>query len=447
MSETAHREIETYTEPEPADPAESVAPAAESADAIEAPLPPDSAAVRPVPRISIQAFCDSPDLAAVIENAVGDRRMARAHVKVHMGGIPAATEFYGSAPTPNLVIVESHLEGDALIGELERLAQVCDPGSKVIVVGHANDIHLYRDLVRRGVSEYLVAPLAPITVIGAISDLYVDPGADPLGRSIAFVGGKGGVGSSMVAHNVAWAIARGYESDVVLADLDVAFGTAGLDFNQDPTQGIAEAIHSPERVDDNFLDRLLARCSDHLNLLAAPATLDRTCDFGEGAFEQVIDVAQAGVPAVILDLPHVWTAWMRKTIVAADEVVLTVEPDLANLRNAKNLVDLLRQQRPNDAPPRLVFNKVGIAKRPEIKVSDFAEALELEPVVVIPYDAQLFGTAANNGQMIAETDPRNPIAQSFDTIAQLVTGRVEMHRNKPGGLASIVARMRGKKSA
>ena len=318
-----------------------------------------------MPRISIQAFCESPDVAAVIEAAAGDRRMARAHVKVHTGGLDAAAEFYQAAATPNLIIVESKLQRDRLEAELDRLAEVCDPGTKVVVIGHTNDVELYRGLIQRGVSEYLVAPIDMMGIIRAISDLYVERSAQPLGRTIAFVGGKGGVGSSTVAHNVGWAIARTFDSDVVIADLDLAFGTAGLDFNQDPTQGIAEAVNAPDRLDDNFLDRLLAKASDHLSLLAAPATLDRTYDFGETAFEQVIDVAQAGVPGVILDLPHLWTAWMRKTLMSADEIVLTVEPDLANLRNAKNLIDA--PDAPERCMPRLVINKVGVAKRPEIR--------------------------------------------------------------------------------
>jgi pilus assembly protein CpaE len=403
--------------------------------------------VRPVPRISIQAFCESPDLAATIETAAKDRRMSRAHVKVQSGGLAAASEFYQGAATPNLIIVESKLPRDRLDIELDRLAQVCDAGTKVVVIGHVNDVSLYRELTRRGISEYLVAPVDLMRIIKTIGDLYAERATQPLGRTIAFVGGKGGVGSSMVAHNVAWAIARNFQSDAIVADLDVAFGTAGLDFNQDPTQGIADAVHAPDRVDDTFLERLLARCTDHLSLLAAPATLDRTCDFDEGAFAPVIDIALAGVPAVVLDLPHVWTAWMRKTLLAADEIVLTVEPDLANLRNAKNLVDLLRQARKNDSPPRLVINKSGIAKRPEIKADDFAAALNLTPIAVIPFDAQLFGTAANNGQMIAETDPKSPIAESFDLIARVVTGRQEVKRQNKSALAPLLGWLRGKKSA
>jgi pilus assembly protein CpaE len=403
-----------------------------------------SAEVRPIPRISIQAFCDTPELTAAIEAAAKDRRMARAHVKVQAGGITAAAEFYQAAATPNLIIVEARLPRDKLEAELDRLSEVCDAGTKVVVIGHVNDVELYRGLTQRGVSEYLVAPVGLMGIIKTVADLYIDRSTQPLGRTIAFVGAKGGVGSSMVAHNVAWSIARNFENDVVVADFDLAFGTAGLDFNQDPAQGIAEAVNAPDRLDDNFLDRLLARCSDHLSLLAAPATLDRTYDFAESAFEHMIDVAQAGVPAVILDLPHSWNAWVKKTLLAADEVVITAEPDLANLRNAKNLVDLLKTGRSNDHPPRLVINKQGLAKRPEIKMDDFAAALGLSPIAVIPFDAQLFGTAANNGQMIAETDSKSPAAGSFDVIARMVTGRAEVKRQKRGGLAPLLARLRGK---
>lgn len=416
----------------------------ENAGSTAAAEPATPGEVRPVPRISVQAFCESPDLAETIESVAADRRMARAHVKVHTGGLLAAAEFYRESATPNLIIVESSLARDRLDAELERLAEVCDAGTKVIVVGHVNDVELYRELIRRGISEYLVAPVDPLVVIAAIGDIYVDRSAAPLGRSIAFIGAKGGVGSSMVSHNVAWSIARNLESDVVVADLDLAFGTAGLDFNQDPAQGIAEAINAPDRLDDVFLDRLLARCSDHLSLLAAPAMLDRTYDFGEADFAQVIDVAQAGVPAVVLDLPHAWTAWVRRTLMSADEVVLTAEPDLGNLRNAKNIVDLLRQNRRNDLPPRLVINKAGMTKRPEITVDDFAEALNLVPDAIIPCEPHLFGTAANNGQMVAETDPKSPVVESFNTIARIVTGRAEVKRTKRGGLAPFLSRLRGK---
>ena len=240
--------------------------------------------IAPAPRVSVQAFCETPETADAIQNAAGDRRLAKTHVKVHMGGMPAATEAYRSSPTPNVIILETDGRGD-ILGGLDHLATVCDSGTRVIVVGNLNDVHLYRELIKRGVSEYLIAPLTPLDVVRSICGLYTAPEAKAVGRVIAVVGAKGGVGASTISHNVAWAIARDLALDSVVADLDLAFGTAGLDYNQDPPQGIAEAVFAPDRVDTAFVDRLLSKCTDHLSLLAAPATLDRVYDFGADAFE------------------------------------------------------------------------------------------------------------------------------------------------------------------
>ena len=308
------------------------------------------------------------EIAATIETAAADRRMSRAHVKVLMGGVQAAIDFYQSAPTPNLIVLESQERGDQLLGQLDQLAPVCDAGTKVVVIGHVNDVLLYRDLMRRGVSEYMVSPIDIFDVMRTIGEIYHDPEAEPLGRTTAFIGAKGGSGASTIAHNVSWSISNVFRSNVVVADMDLAFGTAGLDFNQDPPQGIAEAVNSPERLDDVFLDRLLSKCTDQLSLLAAPSTLDRSYDFSEEAFDGVIEVTRQGVPSVILDMPHVWSSWVRHVLLTVDDVVVVAEPDLANLRNAKNLIDTLAHSRPNDAPAKLVINKVGMPKRPEIKL-------------------------------------------------------------------------------
>jgi len=389
---------------------------------------------RPVPRITIQAFCDTPEVAGTIETAAMDRRMARAHVKVHTGGIGAAGEFYRTAPTPNLILVETRLPFDELVVSLDSLAEVCDAGTKVMVIGHSNDVQLYRELLKRGVSEYLVAPVSVMTVITAISGIYREAGTEKLGQVYAFIGAKGGVGSSTVAHNVAWTMARLFGSDVILADLDLAFGTAGLDFNLDPSQGIADAVFGADRLDEVLLDRLLAKCEDHLSLLAAPAALDKAYDFGEEAFDQVLEIVQSNVPTVVLDVPHIWSAWARKTLVAADQVVVTAAPDLANLRNAKSIVDFLRQARPNDTPPKLVLNQVGVPKRPEIKPEDFAAALQLTPIATIPFDPLLFGTASNNGQMIAEASAKTTVSDVFTDVAQIVSGRKELKKARRRGL-------------
>lgn len=399
-------------------------------------------ALRPIPRISIQAFCETESVAKPIERAAEDRRMAKAHLKVHRGGIETAIEFYQTAPTPNLIIIESAAERDVMLTQLGRLAQVCDPGTKVIVVGHCNDVWLYRELIRNGVSEYVVAPVSLADIVAVISNIFVDPDAEPLGRSLAFIGAKGGVGASTLAHNCAWSISTLFENDVVIADMDLPFGTANIDFDQDPTQGIAEAVFAPERIDEVYLDRLLAQCSEHLSLLAAPSSLDRAFDFAEDDFAQIVDIAQRSAPFVVLDVPHVWNAWTRATLSRADEIVIVATPELANLRNAKNLVDTLKRLRPNDQAPRIILNQVGMPKRPEIAVDDFCEPLGDEPLAVIPFDPALFGNAANNGRMLAEADPGNAVVQSISDVAHVLAGRAEVKAKKKSSLPSLLSKLK-----
>ena len=388
--------------------------------------------IAPVPRISIQAFCETAETAAAMQAAGEDRRMVKAHLKIQMGGIAAAAEAYRSSPTPNVVVIESESRHDELLAGLDELAQVCDAGTRVIVVGRANDILLYRELVRRGISDYVMSPISVLDVIRTVSALFGAPDAKPVGRTIAVVGAKGGVGASTIAHNIAFSISHDLALDAVVTDLDLAFGTAGLDFNQDPPQGIAEAVFSPDRIDTAFIDRLLAKCTDHLSLLAAPATLDRVYDFGADAFDSIFDSLRATVPCVVVDVPHQWTGWSKQTLISADDILIVAAPDLANLRNTKNLYDILKGARPNDRLPRYCLNQVGVPKRPEIKAADFAKALEDEPVAIIPFEPQVFGAAANNGQMIAEISAGHRTAETFRQLAQQLTGRTEPKKQRSG---------------
>lgn len=399
--------------------------------------------IAPAPRVSVQAFCETVETAAAVQSAGGDRRLGKAHLKVQMGGMTAAAEAYRNAPTPNVIVLETDGRGDILAG-LDHLATVCDPGTRVIVIGRINDVTLYRELVRRGVSDYLITPVSAIDIVRSVCGLFSTPEAKAVGRIIAVVGAKGGVGASTVAHNIAWAIARDLALDSVVADLDLAFGTAGLDYNQDPPQGIAEAVFSPDRVDTAFIDRLLSKCTDHLSLLAAPATLDRVYDFGTEAFDAIFDTLRGTVPCIVLDVPHQWSGWAKRALVNADDILIVAEPDLANLRNTKNLFDLLKAARPNDRIPLYCLNKTGIPKRPEISTKEFAKAMESEPVASIPFEPQTFGIAANNGQMIAEVSANHRAAEIFLQIAQRLTGRGEAKKSRSSLLAPLLDRLKSK---
>jgi len=267
-------------------------------------------------------------------------------------------------------------------------------------------------------------------VMESISNLYNNPDTDPVGHVFAFVGAKGGVGSSTICHNVGWTMSEILKTDVAIADLDLAFGTTGLDFNQDPVQGIAEALAAPERLDDQLLDRLMTKCSEHLSIFAAPVVIDRDYDISPEACDTVLDIVRQNVPLVAVDLPHGWSPWSKRVLLHADQVVITVVPDLANLRNAKNIVDLLRTSRKNDNKPLLIFNMANMPKRQEITLKEFEQALDAKVMAVIDYDPEAFSQASNNGQMLEEFNPKAKAVEKFHDIAMKITGRKEAKAEK-----------------
>ena len=271
----------------------------------------------------------------------------------------------------------------------------------------------------------------------AISALYVNPEKPFAGKVVSVIGAKGGVGASTVAHNIAWMIAERFQANTTMVDLDLSFGTGALDFNQEPQQTVAEALLAPDRVDEVFLDRLLMRQTERLMLFCAPASLEREFEIDPEAFETVIDRVRRSAPFVVLDMPHIWTPWVRQTLISSDEVVMVATPELASLRNAKNMIDRIKSARPHDAPPIVVLNMTGVAKRPEIPVKDFGDALGIEPSFVLPFDPQMFGMAANNGQMIGELSTATKTAASLEELAARLCGRQVAPKKK----SSIIERL------
>lgn len=393
-----------------------------------------------VPRISIEAFCDRETVAERLLLASRDRRLAKAAFRVETGGVAAARARLSGDVTPNLIVLDSARPPQALLQELESLAPLVDMHTKVIVIGAFNDIALYRELIRRGVSEYLVVPVEPLQIIDAIAALYVDPDRPFVGRLVAVAGVRGGVGSSTIAHNMAYALAERYALATTLVDLDLSFGTVSLDFNQDAAGGLAEALAAPERVDEVFLERLLVRQTDRLSLLPSPSDLSKAREFEPTACEAVLERLRRISPFVVADLPHLWSGWMRQTLLSASDVVLVATPDLASLRNCKQLVDLLRGARPHDPPPSIVLNQVGAPKRPEVTAKDFGETLNIEPAAVVPFDPAVFGAAANSGQMLFEVAPTAKPTLALEGLAARLSGRDAPVRLKRSLLASLLKR-------
>jgi len=371
-----------------------------------------------------------------------DWRMKRTNVKIYMGGLPAAIEFYHKENTPSLIIIESGMRGEELFNQLESLASVCDEGTKVVMIGAANDIRLYRQLMDKGLSDYLVPPLHPLNLIRSLGELYTDPDQPFIGRVVAFFGAKGGAGSSSMAHNTAWVLSEHLGQETALIDLDSSWGTTGLDFSYDNTSGLEEALGEPDRLDEMLMDRIMIRHTQKLSILPTSSSLNTKPVMDSSSYEAVVNAVRAISPISLLDMPHFWTDWTTNILTSVDDVVVTATPDLSGMRNAKNLIDFLKTQRPNDPEPILILNCVGMSPNTEISVKDFGAMVGQDPHVVIGWDPDSHFEATNEGKMLADIKTATQTVQGLEFLASRlragtfdITSKAEVAPTKKGLLS------------
>jgi len=370
-------------------------------------------------RCHVHVFTLAEQTTVAVSALRADPLMALSRVESFEGGLAAAIDHYAKNTSPDVIVVEDDGAAEALSQRLEALAAVVEPGRKVIVVGAVNDIGVYRRLIGLGVSDYLLSPADSESLRGSIQKAMQDPNAAHHARLVAFIGARGGVGSSTLAHNVAWAHAEATGRRTILADLDLAFGTAALAFNLDPRQAIAEVLVDPERLDAQLLERYISGESGALQILSTPGGLQHRVVPTVESIERLIGLARVSADLVIADLPHAWSDWAEDLLVAADDVIVTLVPDLANLRDARHIVETLTARRGESRKPKVIVNKSDFSKRSKLGVAEITSALQTQPIAAIPMDQKLFTDAMNDGKMLEQVAKSHKIAQQIRQLAAM----------------------------
>lgn len=376
----------------------------------------------PVPPIVIQTNWDRPESGAALAAFAADKRLARAEIAIERGGADGAMAAIESGVQPDLIIIDSDLAGAQLVESVDRLRGRLGSGARIIIAGAVNDIAVMRALNARGVT-YLMCPLRADELTQTVCGLYADVDC---ARVIAVLGARGGVGASTIAHNLAWTIAERLDAPTALVDLDIGFGSAAASFKLEPQGHVTDLFVAD--LGEDVLDRALTRAHDRLLIAAAPGAPTMGVALESAAVNAMIARVRRTSAFVILDVPHVWTSWVREVLIAADEVLLVASPDLASLRNTDNLMKLLRVQREARAEPAIALTMTGVPKRPEISLKDFTEAVCAGPAVTFAFEPDLYGEAEQSGQLVCVTSPKSKAAQAIEVLACGFTGRSVVER-------------------
>lgn len=321
------------------------------------------------------------------------------------------------------LIIDVGSRGLDVLSELDMLAEHCDVNARVVVLGTTNDIHFYREVIGRGVIEYLTHPVRMDVVRSVLFRKQNDAEA-VVGKVIAFMGAGAGDGSSTLALNAAYSIAVKTKKKAVLVDLDYQFGMVAKNLDLPSQYGIRDAFDHPERgIDTTLLERMAVNYNEFLDVVAAPNNLQFMPNIPADLVRDLILALRQKYDYVFLDIPHVWNHWVSAAMTSADHIVLVAQLWLKSVTHSARLLAMWRSLGINDANVSVIINRSGSKFKEAVNPKDFERVAGHKISFYVSNDIKTVVKAENDGATIMEqgnTALANQIGQLADDLLKCV---------------------------
>jgi pilus assembly protein CpaE len=328
---------------------------------------------------------------------------------------------------------------------MDTLAEVCDPHTRVIAIGLANDVGLYRALMRMGVSEYLVKPVAVEALTEALHRAERPQVAEPQrtkpARVMAVIGARGGVGATSLALSAAWSLAHDQQVSTVLLDLDMQFGAAALSLDLEPGRGLREILTNPERMDSLLIGSAMIHQSDRLRILGAEESLEDEIDIGPAGLQALLANLGETCEVVVVDTPRRADRLTRDVLARAEMAIVVTDLSLAGMRDTQRLLALLKTLRPQGGV-LVVANRVG-GVAGEVPQAEFERGVGAKLDIVVPADAKAAVAAAEQARPLVAAAKASPAAAELRRVAARFTGEPDAPAAEPQK-ASLLQRLMGR---
>jgi pilus assembly protein CpaE len=339
---------------------------------------------------------------------------------VSAGGVRKSVEIFQSSPSPKLLFID--LSGlDNPMHEIDALAEVCEPGTTVVAIGDQNDVGLYRTLTSAGITDYLVKPLSADVIdmaMDAAAEVPTSPDGEAAvnGKVLAFIGAHGGVGTTTLAVNTAYAIATEMGKQVAIVDLDLKFGSVSLALDVEPGRGLREALQHPERIDSLFVAGAAIGVSDRLYVLGSEEPLEDGVEFHSDALELLLTELRRSFDVVVLDIPRA-LAVQQQAALADATIAVVSDMSLLGVRDTLRLSGFAKRAY-TDGNVITVINRVGGDRKGEVPKGDFEKGIEGKIDVMVPEDKKTLAIASHAGKAIATVAKRSKVASAMRDIAK-----------------------------
>ncbi len=344
-----------------------------------------------LPSAGITVFSNDSDTLESAASLSDDWRFARVNVNAIKGDVETAITTFQSQNSTEIIIIQTDEIDDGFTERLGELSSYCDEGTAAIVIGPVNDVYLYRQLIEMGVSDYLVRPIMPDILKDVISKALIQRLGVSDSRLIAFVGAKGGVGTSSIAQICAWIAAENMDNKTLLLDAAGGWSPFSVGIGFDPSANLSEISRAVEGGNEDALERMFFEASDRLTILASGSDGMLDPSVSAPKFEAILDNLMVKSPVVMVDLSGAESSVKKVVLSRAHEIVMVTAPTVTSLRFCRSLMKEISDVRGGETEEvSLVVNQTGLAKSHEVSSSDITEALEFKPSASIPYVSSVF---------------------------------------------------------
>jgi pilus assembly protein CpaE len=254
--------------------------------------------------------------------------------------------------------------------------------------------------------------------------MYAAPDVARPTRLFAFVGARGGVGTTTLAVSTAWLLAHEFKLRTALIDLDLHFGNLALTLDLEPGRGLREALENPERTDSLLLASAMVTEGDKLPILATEEPLEEQLLFDAGAVAPLLSALSQDYDCIVVDLPRTFDSMARQVISLADATVVVTDLSLSALRDSVRIIDLAKALE-SRVKPLLVANQVGADHRGEIGRAEFERGVGGGVDHAVPFDVKAVTAAAHNGKAIPDAAGNSKAASELRKLAARLAGREE----------------------
>lgn len=343
---------------------------------------------------------------------------------------------------PDLIIFELDEDHDKTFAQIHNVIST-SPATEVFLTATRHDSDILLQAIRAGVKEFIPQPIEEDELRQAFRRCkdrnreLNSNGSEEGGKLINIIGGKGGVGTTTIAVNLASSLLdSNREHSVVLVDLNPQFGDVALFLDLAPTHTFGDLTKNISRLDPTFLMSVLTKHRSGLYVLPSANVIEEIGVLTAESAVKTLDLLKSTFDYVVIDSGHSLDDITIATLNMSSSVFVVTSLTLPVLRNTKRFLDIFSDLGHESDEIKVIVNRYQ-AKNVDVTLKDLENVLKQKPHWMIPNDYFTALGAINKGEPISDTAKRSDIAKSFAKLAESLQGGQEKEDGKKSFLGKL----------